>query len=274
MVKPHEPGALNTLGKRAAPALAALLAYPVLAQAVRHLETYLGIIQGKGSGAGWDLQAEVQTALTAIHRPDAVIIDVGGGCGDWTAALLCALPLARVLLVEPSAPALHLLRQRSLARTTVIPAAAGDQPGRAELHVSHRDRAIASLHVRRDSYFQQEQFQPQLVQVVTLDQVISAFQLDVVDFVKIDVEGHELAVLRGARQAMQAGRIRALAFEFGSGNLNSRTFFHDFWDELRPLGFHLQRICPGGVLLPIDEYYEDLEHFRGVSNYLATLKEP
>ncbi len=57
MVKPHEPGALNTLGKRFAPRLTPLLTYPALAQAVRHLETYLGVIQGKGSGTGWDLDA-------------------------------------------------------------------------------------------------------------------------------------------------------------------------------------------------------------------------
>lgn len=272
MVKPHEPGIFNTVGKQAAPLLAPLLVHTAAAQAVRHLETFLAILQGKGSGTGWDLEAEVQVALAAIHRPQAVIIDVGGGRGDWTAALLQSLPLARALMLEPSPRFLEHLRQRRLPRTTVIPAAAGDAAGGALLHEPRSDETIASLHVRRDSYFRQERFQPQPVQVVTLDQVIAAFDLDVVDFVKIDVEGHELAVLRGARQALQAGRIRALAFEFGSGNLNSRTFFHDLWDELRPLGFDLHRICPGGVLLPVDEYYEDLEYFRGVSNYLAALR--
>jgi FkbM family methyltransferase len=272
MVKPHEPGALNTLGKKAAPLLAPLLAHAAIARSVRHLETYLAIVQGKGSGTGWDLDAEVQAALATIRRPEAVLIDVGGSHGDWTAALLDALPLARVLLLEPSAPALRRLGDRNLPRTTVIPAAAGSQPGSAVLHVPHAEAAVASLHVRRDSYFRDKQFDPQPVQVITLDQVIAAFCLDRVDFVKIDVEGHELAVLHGARTALQAGRIKALAFEFGSGNLNSRTFFHDFWDELRPLGFDLYRICPGGVLLPVDEYYEDLEYFRGVSNYLAALR--
>lgn len=272
MGKPHEPGLLNSLGKRAAPRLTPLLTQPHLAQAVRHLETYLGVIQGKGSGTGWDLDGEVQAALAAIRRRDAVLIDVGGGRGDWTAALLQALPAARVLLLEPSPAALDQLRTRCLARATVLPVAAGEQPGSALLQVPRWDAAIASLHVRRDSYFQAEQFQPQPVQVVTLDQVIAAFGLEVVDFVKIDVEGHELAVLRGARQSLQQGRIKALAFEFGSGNLNARTFFHDIWDELLPYGFDLQRICPGGVLLPVGEYYEDLEHFRGVSNYLAVLR--
>jgi hypothetical protein len=34
---------------------------------------------------------------------------------------------------------------------------------------------------------------------------------------------------------LPAGKIRAIAFEFGCGNVNSRTFFRDFWDLL---------ICP------------------------------
>lgn len=272
MVRPHEPSLLNAAGKQTAPLLASLLSHAALAQAIRHLETYLAVIQGKGSGTGWDLTSEVQAALSVIQRPDAVVIDVGGGRGEWTAALVHALPLARALLLEPSARLLDDLRQRNLPRTIVIPAAAGDQPGAALLNVPGSGETIASLHVRRDSYFQSEQFQPQPVQVVTLDQVIAAFGLDVVDFVKIDVEGHELAVLHGARQALRAGRIKALAFEFGSGNLNSRTFFHDFWDELRPLGYRLFRICPGGLLLPVNDYYEDLEYFRGVSNYLAALR--
>lgn len=273
MAKPYQPGVLNTMGKKAAPQLARLLTHVAVARTVRHLENYLAIVQGKGCGTGWDLAAEVEVALATISRPDAVIIDVGSNRGDWTAALLQSLPLARVLMLEPSPRALHNLRKRSLLHTTVIPVAAGDQPGAAVLYVPRSEEAIASLHVRRDSYFHGMQFDPQPVQVVTLDQIIAAFRLDVVDFVKIDVEGHELAVLRGAHESLLAGRIKALAFEFGSGSLNSRTFFHDLWDELHPLGFDLQRICPGGALLPVDEYYEDLEHFRGVSNYLAVLRQ-
>jgi hypothetical protein len=100
---------------------------------------------------------------------------------------------------------------------------------------------------------------------------MTEYAIDKVDFMKVDVEGHELAVLSGARQMLNSQRIVALSFEFGSGQINSRCFFHDFWDLLHPLGYRVQRICPGGMLLEIEEYYEDLEHFRGVSNYLAVL---
>jgi hypothetical protein len=88
----------------------------------------------------------------------------------------------------------------------------------------------------------------------------------------MDLEGHELFVLRGAAQALKRGYIRALTFEFGSSNVNSRTYFHDFWDLLSAYGFEIKRIYPGGTVMKVSEYYEDLEYFRGVTNYLAVLR--
>jgi hypothetical protein len=89
----------------------------------------------------------------------------------------------------------------------------------------------------------------------------------------MDIEGHELFALKGALAALGAKRIGALSFEFGAGNVNSRTFFRDFWQLLTPLGYELRRICPGGATTTLFEYYEDLEFFRGVTNYLAVLKD-
>lgn len=107
--------------------------------------------------------------------------------------------------------------------------------------------------------------------MTTIDATIREHSVKRVDFMKMDVEGNELGVLRGAKESLKAGKIRALAFEFGSPQINARAYFHDFWDFLHPLGFQFGRICPGGVYLPVNEYYEDLEHFRGVANYVAHL---
>jgi hypothetical protein len=80
--------------------------------------------------------------------------------------------------------------------------------------------------------------------------------------------------LQGARAALEAGNITTVAFEFGSGNVNSRACFRDFWDLLEPLGYRLWRIRPGRGITAIPEYTEELEHFRGVSNCIASLKSP
>jgi hypothetical protein len=97
--------------------------------------------------------------------------------------------------------------------------------------------------------------------------------LEFVDFLKMDIEGHELFALRGAETALKEHRIGALLFEFGGGNINSLTFFRQFWELLTSAGFRIWRITPGGKPVFIDEYYEDLEYFRGVSNYVAELKD-
>ena len=72
--------------------------------------------------------------------------------------------------------------------------------------------------------------------------------------------------------ALSTGAIRALSFEFGSGNINSRTFFRDFWELLTGYryGIYIEYFRVG-------EYCksrgtdEDLEYLRGVSNYIAAL---
>ena len=107
------------------------------------------------------------------------------------------------------------------------------------------------------------------VPVVRLDDIIEEFQIEIVDFLKLDIEGAELDALLGAAAALRSGAIRALSFEFGMNNIDSRTFFRDFWDLLVPLGFSIFRIAPGGTLIRIREYREELEYFKIVSNYVA-----
>jgi len=131
---------------------------------------------------------------------------------------------------------------------------------------------LASLHQRQESNFKNNKFTSFVVDTITIDEIVSEYNLEYIDFIKIDIEGHELEALKGAGKSLASGIIKALTFEFGSGNLNSRTFFRNFWDLLNPLGYKIYRILPSSQMMPIKEYYEDCEYFRGVSNYLAVLE--
>src|SRR5205814_2283292 len=87
---------------------------------------------------------------------------------------------------------------------------------------------------------------PVVFDIGTIDDVIQREGIAFVDFMKMDIEGYELFALRGAKQALAEHRIGALAFEFGSGNVNSRTFFRDLWELLTLHGFRMWRVTPGG----------------------------
>jgi hypothetical protein len=92
--------------------------------------------------------------------------------------------------------------------------------------------------------------------------VLAERQLDIV---KIDVEGHELAVLRGFGRALAATRV--VQFEFGGCNIDTRTYFRDFWYFFTDEGFDLYRITPIGAER-IHRYRESEEAFT-VTNFIA-----
>jgi FkbM family methyltransferase len=263
---------LKKLAQRTASPLSRIVCSKLLHTPMRALDAYLNFLMGKGSGTGWDLAHEIKTALACVHRKCPVVFDVGANVGEWSEAFLANVPAARLYLFEPSPGAQNAIRARNLGEVMLVPCAVGDRPGKARLLFSSPLDRTASLHQRRESYFRHNKYQSLEVDVVTLDQIIQERQIDFVDFVKMDIEGHELRALEGASAALQARRIGAFSFEFGAGNINSRTFFRDLWDFLVEHGFRLSRITPSGRLLPIDNYYEDCEYFRGVSNYIAELK--
>jgi hypothetical protein len=101
------------------------------------------------------------------------------------------------------------------------------------------------------------------VELRRLDAVASELGLDKVDFLKIDAEGHDFAVLTGAGTLLD--QISAVQFEFSDANIAARTFLHDFYGLLHD--FDLFRVARDG-LVPLGPYRPTLEVFVG-SNYLA-----
>jgi FkbM family methyltransferase len=237
------------------------------------LEAYLAILQGKGAGGGWDIVSEAQVASRYLPTGDACVFDVGANRGHWTEEIREKRRGLRTLFFqfEPSQQCQEVLRRNADPDTVIVGEAVGDQIGTASFFVPEAGSTISSVHRQRDSYFQDSPFVEEKVSMTTIDYIVEKHQIACVDFMKMDVEGNELAVLRGAKASLRNRKIKALAFEFGSPQINSRGYFHDFWDLLTPLGFQFLRICPGGLTLPISEYYEDLEYFRGATNYVAIL---
>ncbi|MEU1848644.1 FkbM family methyltransferase [Streptomyces sp. NPDC019990] len=116
-------------------------------------------------------------------------VDVGGWYGPWTHRLSGLAE--HVVTVEPVPRLARLLAATAPPNVRVIRAAASDRPGIARLWLpsgDEGDRGVSSL-VRRDIHGRSLD-----VPCITLDEL----GLRDVGFVKIDVDGNESAVLRGA----------------------------------------------------------------------------
>jgi len=128
--------------------------------------------------------------LGDLLPPDCgTAVDVGGWYGPWTHRLW--RHARQVVTVEPVPHLARLLAAAAPAHARVIPAAASDRPGTARLWLppdDEGDRGVSSL-VRRDIHARALR-----VPCVTLD----GLGLKDVGFIKIDVDGSELAVLHGA----------------------------------------------------------------------------
>jgi FkbM family methyltransferase len=128
------------------------------------------------------------------------MVDIGGWYGPWTRRLRHRA--GRVVVIEPT-PLHQVLRRTLPPPVEVIAAAASDGCGEAELWVPPADagaRGVSSLH-RRDIHGESIK-----VPLVRLDDL----GLSQVTFIKIDVDGHEVPVLRGAEAVIKADQPRLL----------------------------------------------------------------
>jgi FkbM family methyltransferase len=88
---------------------------------------------------------------------------------------------------------------------------------------------------------------------------------DVIDLFKIDVEGHEMAVLEGIGNKID--RIKVIQRELGGANIDTRMFFRDFYHFFENNNFDIYRITPFGSL-KINKYKEKYERFQ-TTNYFS-----
>jgi FkbM family methyltransferase len=228
----------------------------------------MNISLGRGSGAA-SIESEVSSATSILlqsQQLEFVAFDIGANLGEYTAELLSTRKFTKIFCFEPSMSASKTLYNRfsNTPQVQILNVALGAKEERAQLYSDTDSSGLASLTKRRLDHFGIDFNLSQEVQVNTLDRIITELNVTP-DLIKIDVEGHELDVLLGAQEKLK--RIKLIQFEFGGANIDTRTFFQDFWYFFQGKGFKLFRITPGG-LIKIDSYLEEDEYFKP-TNILA-----
>ncbi len=224
-------------------------------------------LRGKGFDSG-GVRHEAGVAHDMLGAPPKLAIDIGGNVGHYTAELRRRTADVEIHVFEPSATNVEVLRSRFSADTsiTIVPSAVSNVAGEATLYSNAPGSPLASL-ARRDLDHMGIAFD--VVEAVSTlrfeDYWRDRLGSRPLDIVKLDVEGHELAVLEGFGPAI--AHVKVLQFEFGGCNIDTRTYFRDFWRYFSSRTFDLYRITPLGYEL-IPEYREADEHFS-LTNFVA-----
>jgi FkbM family methyltransferase len=219
--------------------------------------------------ANGELHSLKQLAERWNGKP-VTLFDVGANVGEFTLEILDAFrnQTFQLYAFEPSSRAGSQLKERvpKSDNVHVIQMAMGDQEGKADLYFPEEGSALASL-LRRDLVHMDVSFgKKEQVTVTTLDGFCRARGIDYIHLLKMDVEGNELNVLKGASGLLSRDAIEVIQFEFGGTNIDSRTYLKDFFKLLGPK-FRLYRILPAG-LRELPTYIEKYEIFQA-ANYLA-----
>ena len=95
------------------------------------------------------------------------------------------------------------------------------------------------------------------VEVVRLDDRFADVELDLV---KIDAEGFDPLVIRGAESMLADKRIGAIQFEYSVLFIRSRTYLYDMFEIAEKHGYRVGLLTGEGIEI-FDEWHQDLEQF-------------
>lgn len=193
----------------------------------------------------------------------SLFVDVGANVGQWSAKFL-ELGQACGIAYEPSSSSFEQLCVRVRRdRMTFRNVAVGDAVG--QVTFVEKARCGEESAVRTASGPVEPGDTVKTVDVTTLDHDLMSGG-KVVDYLKIDTEGYDLNVLRGARGLLAAGRIRFIQFEYGDGWLGAGSSLKAANTFLAQFGFTAYLIRSTG-LHPF-RYERWGDYFR-YSNFLA-----
>jgi FkbM family methyltransferase len=164
-----------------------------------------------------------------------VILDIGANVG--CTALLFGELSTIVYAFEPS-PTTFTFLERNISRSglrNVFPQniGLGSEPGEYTLTFAPTNRSggFVSNQTRTSTGHTTEK-----IVICRLDEVLKSLKVSKIDFIKIDVEGFEGHVLRGATQALATYRpIVLLELNHWCLNAFQRTTIPDFFDLLRSM---------------------------------------
>jgi len=156
---------------------------------------------------GWLVSSEFEPEVSSVFRPKRgeVVIDVGASIGAHAVRAARAVGKEGLLIaLEPNAEDFKLLKMNLMLNKVdnaiALPMAAYEKNGNNMMYLS-KETGLHSLTRIPRSYIKKIE-----VCTITLDSLLRKFDVQRVDWIKIDVEGAELAVLKGASCVLEVAK--------------------------------------------------------------------
>jgi FkbM family methyltransferase len=241
----------------------------ILESLVRKCHRYLGV--GTGDDVYFSGEKNVVEIMKEINKPPFMIFDVGSHRGQYLDVVLSVMGRDdfQVHCFEPSQRLFAALEQRAGndRRVVVNNMGLGKATAQMELYYDTEDTG-GSLTKRKLDYMGITDWQSETVSISTVDEYCIKNKIDFIHLLKADIEGHEMDLFEGASRMFENKAVKMATFEFGGCNIDTKTYFRDYFYFFNDMKMDLYRITPSGYLFPLPNYREIDEQFR-TTNFTA-----
>jgi len=206
-----------------------------LANSAKSVLSRLGVFmarQFKGQVTGYDLQRDLSLV---VNKANPVCFDIGANRGQTIHLLQDCLASPVIHSFEPASASYAALAEQSFgAQVCIHQLALGEQVGMAEFNTFKHSELNSFLAMNADKgenlFAEEKIIAVESVRVDTLDSFCTKHDIDRIDLLKIDTQGFELPVLRGAIGLLKQQKIGTILLE-----LNFATLYDGQSDPLEIL---------------------------------------
>lgn len=201
------------------------------------------------------------------------IFDVGANIGNWTRLAYDAHPKAAIHSFEIVPDTFNVLTEKTsdlASRVHLNDFGLSNDDGVVPVSVDPSSNVLASMLDFEGNAASPGKLEKVDCQVKRGADYCAKQGIEMLDFLKIDVEGAEQQVIEGFLPMIKDKKIRLLQFEYNRGAIISHFLLRDFYELLAPLGYKLGRLFPEGV--QFHDYTLAHEDFQG-PNYVACLED-
>lgn len=226
----------------------------------------------KESGEAGLIEKVVQSTADA-HL--FVALDIGANQGEYTHAILRALPHSRLdpqrtrihaFEPVPSTRAMYLEAHKAWRGRECVechPSGLSDVEGKAPIAVVAAGAGTNSMHFGHQIL---PEFSICEIQLQTLASFAQEADLAHIHLVKVDTEGNDAAVIRGALPLLAVGSIDVLQFEYNHRWVFARAFLKDVFDMIVNMPYIFARVDVDHLTC-FDGWHPELERYFQ-SNYV------